>query len=113
MARFRLRATRYPDVLQRIEERLAPDEHITCSLGAGRVYLVLRGALATRWDAETQLAHALEMAATARAILAADARERVRVHARHAVVVRYEDATVAAGCDVRAQWECVIPSPAD
>jgi len=104
--------TRYPDVLTAIERRLAPDGGLTCSLGAGRVHLVLRGAGATRWAAEAQLARALEMAATARAVLAADDRSPVRVHARHAVVVRYEDVEVAAGCDVRAQWECVVPTPA-
>ena len=111
MPRFRLGLTRYPDVLHAIERQLAPDGRLTCSLGAGRVHLVLRGSGATRWAAEAQLARALEMAAVARGVLAADARASVRVHARHAVVVRYEDATAAAGCDVRAQWECVVPSP--
>ena len=110
MARFRLRATRYPDVLANIERQLGADERLTCSLGAGRVYLVLRGSGASRWDEKVQLARALEMAATARAVLAADARAPVRVHARHAVVVRYEDAVVAAGCHVRALWECVVPT---
>jgi hypothetical protein len=112
MPRFRLRVTRFPDVLDAIERRLAPGGGLTCSLGAGRVHLVLRGAAATRWAPEVQLARALEMAAAARAVLAADARAPVQAHARHAVVVRYEDAAVAAGCDVRAQWECVVPSPA-
>lgn len=112
MAWFRLRPTRYPDVLQAIERHLASDGRLRCSLGAGRVYLSLRGAGATRWGVDTQLARALEMAAAARAVLAADARAPVRVHAQHALVVRYEDATMAAGCDVRAQWECVVPTVA-
>ena len=112
MARFRLRPTRYPDVLEAIERQLASEGRLTCSLGAGRVYLILRGAGATRWEAEPQLTRALEMAAAARAVLAADARAPVRVHAQHAVVVRYEDAEVAAGCDVRAEWECIVPAPA-
>jgi hypothetical protein len=112
MAPFRLRATRYPDVLEAIERQLASDGRLTCSLGAGRVHLVLRGSGATRWSAEVQLARALQMPVAARAVLAADARPPVRVHARHAVVVRYEDAGEAAGCDVRAQWECVVPAPA-
>lgn len=111
MPRFRLGVTRYPDVLRAIERQLAPDGRLTCSLGAGRVHLVLRGTGATRWTAEAQLARALEMAAIARGVLAADARAPVRVHATHAVVVRYEDVAAAAGCDVRAQWECVVPSP--
>jgi hypothetical protein len=110
MARFRLGVTRYASVLESIERQLAPDGRLTCRLGAGRVYLVLRGAGATRWDPATQLARALEMAASARAILAADARAPVRVHARHAVVVRFEDTTVAEGCEVRAHWECIVPT---
>ena len=111
MSRFRLRVTRYPDVLDAIERRLAPAAgSVTCSLGAGRVYLLLRGAEATRWEPEAQLARALEMSAAARAVLAADPRRGVRVHARHAAVVRYEDVAVAAGCEVRALWECVVPT---
>jgi hypothetical protein len=112
MAPFRIRVTRYPGVLDAIERQLAPGGGLSCSLGAGRVHLVLRGAGATRWEPETQLARALEMATAARAVLAADHRPPVRVHARHAVVVRYEDVAVAAGCDVRAVWECVVPTPA-
>jgi hypothetical protein len=111
MARFRLRVTRYPDVLDAIERRLAPAVGgLTCSLGAGRVHLVLRGAGATNWEPTARLARALEMAATARAVLVADPRQPVRVHARHAIVVRYEDVAVAAGCEVRALWECVVPT---
>ena len=111
MPRFRLRVTRYPDVLDAIERRLAPSlGALTCSLGAGRVYLVLRDAGATRWEPEAQLARALEMAAAARAVLAADPRRPVRVHVRHAAVIRYEDVAVAAGCEVRALWECVVPT---
>ena len=111
MARFRLRMTRYPDVLDAIERQLASaGGRLTCSLGAGRVYLVLRGAGATGWEPKAQLAGALDMAAAARALLAADPRHPVRVHARHAIVVRYEDVAVAAGCDVRAHWECVVPT---
>jgi hypothetical protein len=103
--------TRYPDVLDAIERQLAPAAGgLTCSLGAGRVYLVLRGAGATRWEPEAQLARALAMAAAARAVLAADPRPPVQVHARHAAVVRYEDVAIAAGCDVRALWECVVPT---
>jgi hypothetical protein len=103
--------TRYPDVLDAIERHLAPAAgDLTCSLGAGRVYLVLRGAGATRWEPGAQLTRALEMAAAARAVLAADPRPPVRVHARHAAVIRYEDFAVAAGCDVRAFWECIVPT---
>ena len=100
-------------MLEAIEQQLAADGRLTCSFGTGRVYLDLRGAGATDWEMEAQLARALEMAAAARSLLAADTRAAVRVHARHAIVVRYEDATVAAGCNVRAEWECVVPTSAD
>ena len=106
----RLRVTRYPDVLEAIERRLGPDARLTCRFGAGRVYLLLRSAGATRWPPEAQLARALEMAAVTREVLASDARAPVRVHAHHAVVVRYEDTTVADGCEVHATWECVVPT---
>ena len=112
MAPVRLTVTRYPEVLDAIERQLAWHGRLTCRLGAGRVHLVLRGVGATRWEPAAQLARALEMAAAARAVLLADARAPVRAHARHAVVVRLEDATVAEGCDVRAHWECVVPAPA-
>jgi hypothetical protein len=112
MVHIRFTVTRFAPVLQAIEQRLAPDGRLTCRLGAGRVYLVLRGAGASRWDPEVQLARALEMAATTRAMLAADPRGPVRAHASHAVVVRFEDVSVERGCEVRAHWECVVPRPA-
>ena len=107
------RVTRYPEVLEAIERQLAPDGHLTCRLGAGRVYLTLRGVGATRWEPSSQLARALEMARAARAVLASDARAPVRAHVQHAVVVQYEDVGVAEGCEVRAQWECVVPTGAE
>jgi hypothetical protein len=108
-----LRLTRYAAVLEAIERRLAPDGRLTCRLGAGRVYLVLRGTGATGWAPAAQLARALELAAAVRAELAADVHGPVRVHARHAIVVRFEDVGVAEGCEVRALWECVVPTPTD
>lgn len=113
MARIRFALTRYASLLEAIERQLAPEGGLTCRFGAGRVYLELRGAGASRWDAATQLSRALQMAAAVRTTLAADARSPVRVHARHAVVVRFEDAGVADGCEVRSQWECIVPSPVD
>jgi hypothetical protein len=110
MGRLRLRVTRYSAVLDALERQLWPDGRLECRLGAGRVHLVLRGAGATRWPADVQLARALALAAAARAALAADPHGPVRVHAGHAVVVRFEDAGAAEGCDVRAQWECVVPA---
>jgi hypothetical protein len=116
--RIRLGVTRFSELLASIERQLRPDGRLTCRLGAGRVSLVVRGAGATRWAPEVQLEYALELAGGARARLAADARKSVKSHARHAVVVRYEDAGLAArdapgdmACEVRATWECVVPAP--
>jgi len=106
---MRMAVTRYGALLKTIEQGLAPDGGLTCRFGAGRVYLVLRGVGASRWDPSLQLARALDMAASLRATLAADTRAPVRVHAGHAVVVRFEDAGVEQGCEVRTHWECVIP----
>ena len=109
MVRIRIGVTRYASLLGEIERRLAPEGMMTCRLGVGRVYLVLRGAGATQWEPARRLATALDMAAVVRSILAADSRAPVRYHAHHAVVVRYEDAGVAEGCEVRAHWECIVP----
>jgi len=112
MARIRFALTRYASLLEDIERQLAPDGKLTCRFGAGRVYLEWRGAGASRWDPATQLARALEMATALRATLAADTRAPVRVHAKHAVVVRFEDVGVVEGCEVRGLWECIVPSAA-
>lgn len=112
MARLRIGVVRYASVADAIEARLTLGARPACHVGRGRLYVVLRGAGATRWGPEAQISRALEMAAIARGILAEDGRAAVREHARHAVVVRFEDAAAAQGCDVRAQWECVVPSPA-
>ena len=73
---------------------------------------MLRGVGATRWEPAAQVERALEMAAVARELLAADPRARVRAYARNAVVIRFEDAGLARGCAVRAEWECVVPAGA-
>jgi hypothetical protein len=110
---MRFALTRYGSLLADIERQLSPDGKLVCRFGAGRVYLVLRGAGASRWELDVQLARAMEMTTALRATLGADSRGPVRAHAGHAVVVRFEDATVAGGCEVRAHWECIVPSPAD
>lgn len=101
---------RYASVADAIERRFALGR-AECRIGQGRLYIVLRGAGATRWEPSAQLAQALEMAAVARDVLSSDARSALRRRAGQAIVVRFEDAANARGCDVRAVWECVVPRP--
>ena len=111
MARLRLGISRYASVTDAIERRLAVGGRVSCHIGHGRLYVVLRGIGATRWEPATQLARALDIAAVTREVLASDARSSVRGRAGRAVVVRFEDVEVARGCEVHAQWECVVPAP--
>ena len=113
MTRLRIGVVRYASVADAIEGRLGLGVRPSCHIGQGRLYIVVRGIGATRWPQEAQVSRALEMAAIAREILEADGRVTVRRHARHAVVVRFEDAAAVQGCDVRARWECVVPTPTD
>src|SRR5688500_16064695 len=108
---MRFAITRYGPLLKAIERQLAPEGGLTCRFGAGRVYLTWRGVGASRWDPSAQLARALEMTAVVRTALAADTRAPVRVHGKHAVVVRFEDTGIAEGCEVRSHWECIVPAP--
>jgi hypothetical protein len=117
MAGFRLGVTRYAVVSAATERQLAPEGRLTCRFGAARVYLVRRGAGAVRWARRNSSSAPPEMAAARDGGgRPRDAQRRprapVRVHARHAAVVRFEDADVAGACVVQAQWECVVPAPA-
>jgi hypothetical protein len=111
MARLRIGISRYASVANAIEQQLTLGGRLSCQIGQGRLCITLRKVDATRWAPETQLARALEMAGIARRTLAGDRRAAVRRHARHAVVIRFEDASAAEGCQVHAAWECIIPAP--
>ena len=74
MPRLRFGVIRHPEVLRAIEQELAPAGGLTCQLGAGRVVLVWRRVGATRWEADAQLAKALELRMAARTRLATDPR---------------------------------------
>lgn len=80
--------------------------------GYARVTLTFRRLGASRWSENQRIEHALRAAATARAVLADDSRRVVCERATRAIVVVYEDATLARGCAVVARWECVVPAPA-
>ena len=113
MSRLRIGVVRYASVGEAIGRALgtggpAPD----CRIGHGRITLTFRRVGATRWPEARQVEHALHVAATARAVLADDARRAVRERAARAIVVVYEDAALVRGCTVTARWECVVPAGA-
>jgi len=113
MSRLRVGVVRFASVSDAIEERLALGARPRVIIGHGRILIAVRNIGATRWEPATQMTRAQEMAAIARAVLAQDARASVRRRAENAFVVRFEDIVAAQGCDVRATWECVIPTPPD
>lgn len=111
MSRLRAGVVRFASVADAIEARLGIAARPRVTIGHGRILIAVRNIGATRWELATQMTRAHEMAAVARAVLAEDARASVRRRTVNAVVVRFEDIAAAQGCDVRATWECVIPTP--
>lgn len=109
MSPIRLGTVRYASVADAIERRLAGGGRLACKVETGRFYLTLRAAGATRWEPARQIAYAVDAAAIAREVLAADSRSAVRRQAQRAVVVRFEDGAVTRGCQVHTVWECVVP----
>ena len=82
-------------------------------IGRGRITIRFRQLGASSWPETRRIEHAFEVAAFARSLLAGDLRRALRRRASRAVVVIYEDATLANGCDIDSRWECVIPASAD
>jgi len=110
MSRLQVGVVRYASVAAAIARALGTEPAPDCRIGQGRVALTFRRLGATRWPEARQVEHALQAAAAARAVLAADARRAVRERAARAIVVAYEDAAVVRGCVVTARWECVVPA---
>jgi hypothetical protein len=103
---------RYASVATAIATALGAERAPEVRLGSGRLSITFRRLGATRWPETRQMEHALRTAEVARHTLAADSRRDVRERANRAIVIVYEDATLAAGCAVVARWECVVPAPA-
>jgi hypothetical protein len=100
---------RYSSVARAIGEALnvypAPD----CRIGHGRITLTFRSLGASVWSEEQKSDFAIQVAAIARSVLAADKRRAVRKRVRRAIVVVFEDAGLLRGCTVESRWECVVP----
>ena len=108
---LRVGVVRYASVGTAIGRALGAEPAPDCRIGQGRITLTFRRLGATRWPESRQVEHALRVAAVARAVLADDSRRAVRQRASRAIVVVYEDASLARGCAVVARWECVVPAP--
>lgn len=112
MSRLKIGVVRYASVADAIARalplRAAPD----CRIGHGRITLTFRQLGLSRRPEAEQMEHALQAAAVARTVLAAESRGSVRKRARRAIVVVYEDVNLSRGCDVASRWECVVPAAA-
>ena len=109
MSRLHLGVSRYASVAAAIARALGVEPALDCQVGHGRLTLTFRRLGASRWPEARQTEYALGVAATTRAVRAADPRRAVRERAQRAVVVVYEDAALVRGCAVVARWECVVP----
>lgn len=89
--------------------RPAPDVRI----GRGRTTIRYWQLGASGWTEARRIDHAMETAAVVRSMLASSSRWAVRRRSSRAIVVIYEDALLANGCDIDARWECVVPVAAD
>jgi hypothetical protein len=112
MSRLQVGLVRYATVAKAIGQALGVDPVPVCQIGQGRITLIFRRIGASRWPEDQQIEYAFRAAATARAVLADDARRIVRDRADRAIVVVYEDVTLVRGCAVVARWECVLPREA-
>ena len=88
---------------------IEPAPHVR--IGHGRITMTFRDIGASRWSEKQQVELALRAAGTARGILAHDPRRALRERATRAIVVVYEDSSLARGCAVVGRWECVVPAP--
>ena len=84
----------------------APDIRI----GQGRIAIKFRQLGASSWSETRRVEHAVHVAHVVRSLLADSDRWALRRRAGRAVVVSYEDAMYAAGCDIDARWVCVVPA---
>ena len=104
---------RYRDEANAIARELGVHPLPVCRIGRGRITIKFRQVGASSWSEAQRIEQAFQAAAVARSLLAADPRRALRRRATRAVVVIYEDATLANGCDIDARWECVVPASAD
>jgi hypothetical protein len=101
---------RYASAAAAIGQPLGVDPALDCGLFHGRIMLQFRRLGAWTWSEEQRIDYALRAVAVARVVLANDAKRAVRRRSTRAIVVVYEDAMIARGCDVVARWECVVPT---
>ena len=82
-------------------------------IGRGRITVKFRQLGASGWSEQRRIDHAFQVASVVRELLEAGTRRSLRRRASRAVVVTYEDATLASGCDIDARWVCVVPAITD
>jgi hypothetical protein len=111
MSRLKVGVIRYASVANAIERALGIEKGVDCRIGHGRITVTLRQLGASRWPEPHQVGYALRVAGIARGIIAGLSRRGVRRRGAKAIVVVYEDTSLAEGCAVTSKWECVVPAP--
>ena len=105
--------SRFKKAATAIAEELGVRPQPDIRIGRGRITVKFRQLGASGWSEDRRIDHAFQVAAVVRELLEAGTRRSLRRRASRAVVVTYEDQTLAHGCDVDARWVCVVPPSAD
>jgi len=110
MKRPSLSLNRYAAVGRALAEALGVNPPPVCRIGRGRITFKFRQSGVSRWPEDERIEYALQVAETARNLLGADTRKRVRRRVSRAIVVVFEDSHLDRGCDIISRWQCIIPS---
>lgn len=105
--------TRFRKTANAIAEELGANPAPDVRIGRGRITVKFRQLGASSWSEARRIDHAHQVAAVVRGLLEATTKRALRRRATRAVVVTYEDATLANGCDIDARWVCVLPAISD
>jgi len=105
--------SRFKQAAEAIAEELGVQPKPDVRIGRGRITVKFRQLGASGWSEQRRIDHAFQVATVVRELLEIGTQRSLRRRASRAVVVSYEDATLASGCDIDARWVCVVPASAD
>ena len=105
--------SRFRATAKAIAGELGVDPPPDVRIGRGRITVKFKQLGASGWSETRGIDHAFQVAAVIRELLSATTRRSLRRRASRAVVVTYEDASLAHGCDIDSRWVCVVPASAD
>jgi hypothetical protein len=104
--------SRFKEAAKEIAGELGVNPPPDVRIGRGRITVKFKQLGASGWSEARRIDHAFQVAAVIRELLGATTKRSLRRRASRAVVVTYEDATLAHGCDIDSRWICVVPAAA-